>query len=176
LVIVVAGVSGSGKTTIGLRLARYLRADFLDADSLHDERNIEKMRAGIALTDVDRQPWLDQIAERVAEALDHQEPLVVACSALKQSYRRRVDPHGDGRILWIILHGDRELLASRLAARIGHFMSASLLDDQLETFEPPRADENAMVFRIEGTPAEIVARIASSLEHQGPGSVPPGKT
>lgn len=141
--VVVMGVSGCGKTTVGRGLAQRLGLPFIDGDDLHPPANIARMSAGIALTDEDRAGWLDAIAERLAEAGDSGAGLVVSCSALKRSYRdrlRRAAP--DLRL--VHLHGDPALLHARMAARTDHYMPPSLLDSQLQTLEMPQPDEAAL--------------------------------
>ena len=134
--VVVMGVSGCGKTEVGQRLARRLDARFIDADDLHPPGNVEKMRAGIALDDADRAPWLALLNARLREAVAAGQPVVLACSALKQSYRDRL-ADGVANLRFVHLVGDRELIAARLAARQHRYMPASLLDSQLATLEPP---------------------------------------
>jgi gluconokinase len=142
--IVVMGVSGSGKTTIGEALAARLGVPFTDADSLHSAANIAKMAAGHPLTDADRWPWLADVGVRMARA--EGTGLVMACSALKRAYRNAilaVEP----RVRFLDLEGSRRLLESRVEHRRGHFMPTSLLDSQLATLEPLAADEPG--FRID---------------------------
>lgn len=133
--LVVMGVSGCGKTTLGKALAARLGAGFVDADDLHPPANRAKMARGEALTDGDRAPWLDL----VAGVLRNRAPVVVACSALRRAYRDRLREAGEVRFLH--LAAPREVIAARLAARQGHFMPASLLDSQYATLEPPGPDE-----------------------------------
>lgn len=147
-VVVVMGVSGAGKTTIGALLAGRLQWEFADGDWFHPAANVEKMRSGTALTDRDRQPWLHAI---------------IACSALKRSYRAViVGDRPDVRLVY--LKGDRALLARRQAARHGHFMPAGLLDSQFEALEEPSPEEDAIVVSVEPRPREIVDRIRDILE------------
>ena len=158
--IVVMGVSGSGKSTVGAALAQRLRVPFADADDFHPPANVAKMAAGIPLTDADRLGWLTAIAARIAEAKRDSESLVVSCSALKRSYRdllRKADPD----LRFIHLSGDRPLLAERLAQRRGHFMPATMLDSQLDTLEPPSRDERALVCDIAQSPDAIVDALVS---------------
>jgi gluconokinase len=152
--VVVGGVSGSGKSTIGALLAQRLDVPFIDADSLHPEANVTKMAAGLPLTDMDRAPWLVRIGEVLSE--HDASGLVLACSALKRSYRdtiRVVEPS----TLFITLSGSRELIASRLAARTDHFMPASLLDSQLAAFEPLNDDEAGADVDVAANVDDIVA-------------------
>ncbi|MDQ6625056.1 MAG: gluconokinase [Verrucomicrobiota bacterium] len=136
--VVVMGVSGSGKSTVGALLAQKLGTRFLDADSLHPAQNLAKMEAGIPLDDVDREPWLQTVGQKLLEA--RAIPLVVACSALRKSYRdivRAADP----TVRFILLHGSEALLTERLATREGHFMPVTLLQSQLKTLELLDDDE-----------------------------------
>lgn len=158
--LVVMGVTGSGKSTVGSLLAAELGVPFADADDLHSEANVRKMAAGHPLTDEDRWPWL----ERVGEALREHESsgLVMACSALKRAYREAilaVEP----RTEFILLDGARELLEQRLAARHGHFMPQSLLDSQLKILEPIGRDEPGITVPIDRAPGEIADDIRSKL-------------
>src|ERR1700712_3689171 len=140
--VVVMGVAGSGKTTVGKLLARRLKAEFLEGDELHPERNIERMAAGIPLTDNDRRDWLGQIAAQLADAHTSQHALVASCSALKRSYRDTLRS-ASAKLVFVHLYAEPALLEARLAARTGHYMPASLLASQLETLEMPGADQRA---------------------------------
>ncbi|MBE7418265.1 MAG: gluconokinase [Ideonella sp.] len=157
------GVSGSGKTTVGRALAQALGFAFVEGDELHPQRNVARMAAGVALTDADRDGWLDAIAARLARATADGEGLVVSCSALKRAYRDRLRAAAPG-LHFVYLHGTPQLLGERLAGRRGHYMPASLLPSQLQTLEPPVADEGAVVFDITETPVAIVRRVVQSLE------------
>ncbi|GLY41783.1 gluconokinase [Amycolatopsis sp. NBRC 101858] len=150
-VIVVMGVSGSGKTTIGTALANALDVEYAEADTFHPQANIDKMTAGHPLTDEDRAPWLEAIAGWIRE---HQATGgVVTSSALKRRYR---DVLRTGGNVWFAhLHGDREILAERMQSRSGHFMPVSLLDSQLADLEPLEPDEPGAIFDIRETPAEL---------------------
>lgn len=149
--IVVMGVSGCGKSTVGKLLAEKLDARFIDGDDLHPEENKAKMAAGIALNDEDRWPWLD----KVGQALNSNEYVVIACSALKRKYRDRILASAP-ETTFLHLHGSKEVLAERIAARQNHFMPASLLDSQLATLEPLAFDEPGRVVTIEQSVDEIV--------------------
>ncbi|MDP9822442.1 gluconokinase [Nocardioides massiliensis] len=141
-VVVVMGVSSTGKTKVGTRLARQLGWRFVEGDELHPPANIEKMSAGTPLTDEDRWPWLDAIVEHVRAVLEEDTSVVVTCSALRRSYRdvlRGADP--DGSVFFVHLHGTFTLLAERMDQREGHFMPAALLQSQFETLEPLEPDE-----------------------------------
>ncbi|MBK5958035.1 gluconate kinase [Rhodoplanes elegans] len=158
MIVVLMGVSGSGKTTIGMLLAAKLGCGFSDADSFHPPANVEKMRAGVALNDDDRWPWLLALRKAIedweARGLDH----VLACSALKQAYREILAPWGD--VTFVYLKGSAELIAPRLAARTGHYMNPALLDSQFATLEEPAG---AVTVDIANTPDEIVAAILTAL-------------
>ena len=135
MVIVVAGVSGSGKTTVGRRAAARLGWRFCDADDLHDQSSIERIRRGQPLDDELRGPWLARVRETIETAISEDVSLVIACSALKESYRRHLS-EGLSDVRFVFLAGDRQLLLERLSARQGHFAGPLLLDSQLATFEP----------------------------------------
>jgi gluconokinase len=139
--IVVMGVSGSGKSTVGSALARRLRVTFVDADTLHPPTNIAKMAAGEPLDDDDRYPWLEKVGRWLA---DHRGGGVVACSALKRKYRDQLRAHSPW-VEFLHLRGSLELIGSRLAARSGHFMPAALLRSQFDALEPLGADERRVV-------------------------------
>jgi gluconokinase len=159
MVIVVMGVSGAGKTTIGKMLAEQLGWEFHDADDLHSEANKAKMARGIALTDADRAPWLASIRELITNRLARNIKMVLACSALKQSYRDEivVDP---ARVKIVYLKGSPELIASRIAHRTNHFMNKDLLGSQFETLEEPH---DAIIVAIAPPPAVIVENIRRQL-------------
>jgi gluconokinase len=159
--IIVMGVSGSGKTTVGALLAGALDTPFVDADSLHSEANRRKMAAGIPLNDTDRAPWLTAVGAVLAKG-----NVVVACSALRRRYRdqlRLAAP--DLRLVY--LRGSRALLVQHLAARRHEFMPPGLLDSQLDTLEPPAEDEHAIVADIDRSPSDIVALVANELRPTG---------
>ena len=141
--VVVMGVSGCGKSTVGAQLAHALHAEFLEGDLLHPPRNIELMAAGVALTDADRHDWLLALAARLKAAADAKVALVVSCSALKRSYRDLLRG-ASSELAFVHLHGDAAELNARMAARVGHYMPASLLASQLATLEAPGADEHAL--------------------------------
>lgn len=162
--VVVMGVSGTGKSTIGLALAETLGLPFVEGDDLHPEANIAKMAVGIPLTDADRAPWLDRVAAELHR------PVVVTCSALKRAYRDRLRAAA-ADLVFVYLHGAPELLAVRMAHRAGHFMPASLLESQLATLEEPTSDENAIPVDVALPPDEIVALVADRLRGRGGGRV-----
>lgn len=138
--VVVMGVSGSGKSTVGAALARRMRVPFVDADTLHPAANVAKMAAGHPLDDDDRYPWLDKVGEWLVA---HRDGGVVSCSALKRKYRDRLRAHCPG-VEFLHLSGSAELIAGRLAARTDHFMPAALLRSQLDTLEVLGPDEDGM--------------------------------
>jgi carbohydrate kinase (thermoresistant glucokinase family) len=170
--VVVMGVSGCGKSTVGGLLAQRLRAEFLEGDSLHPARNVERMAAGVALTDDDRRDWLLAVANHLRSAMTANQPLVVSCSALRRSYRdllRRAAPD----VAFVHVHGDPALLAQRMNARVGHYMPASLLASQLKALEAPEADEHAITFDTSLAPEQIAARAAAWLVAPAPGKGAP---
>ncbi len=165
MIAIVMGVSGSGKTTIGERLAARLGCGFSDADEFHGPANKAKMSAGIALTDADREPWLQAMHEAIADQARQGNDHVFTCSALKRRYRDVL--RGDvADVKLIFLDGPREVLAERVGKRRGHFFAATLLDDQLANLEPPQADE-ALILDIRKTPDEIVEEIVQVLSADG---------
>jgi len=139
--IVVMGVAGCGKSTVGAALAERLGAEFLDGDALHPQANIDKMASGTPLNDTDRALWLAEIGRRFSTS---DAPLVIACSALKRAYRDLIR-QGDPSVVFVHLHGSRELLNERMNNRPGHFMPPSLLNSQLATLEPLENDENGIL-------------------------------
>jgi carbohydrate kinase (thermoresistant glucokinase family) len=151
LQVVVMGVSGSGKSTVGELLARRLNVDYADADDFHSESNKAKLHAGVPLTDADRLPWLYAIRDWLAE----RDRAVVTCSALKRRYRDLLR-RGAPDCVFLFCSGDRALLAERVASRTEHFMSAALLDSQLAELEPPQADERAVTQDVRQPPEAIV--------------------
>ena len=156
MIAVVMGVSGAGKTTIGLALARELGWRFIDADDYHPAANVTKMAAGQALDDADRWPWLD----RLNSVLKEQKQAVLACSALKEHYRSRL-AEGIERVEWVYLKGDLDLIRSRLAQRRHRYMPSSLLESQFAALEPPG---EAIVVDVSADIAACVAAIARELE------------
>jgi len=160
--IVVMGVSGAGKSTIGQLLSERLGRTMIEGDSLHPPGNVEKMSRGTPLTDEDRLPWLKAIAARVDEARQAQRPVIVTCSALKRAYREILaDGHDD--IGFVYLQGSKDLIAGRLKARTNHFMPPGLLDSQFAALQEPGADEPTIAMVIDATPADIVERIVATF-------------
>lgn len=165
MIIVVMGVSGSGKTTVSALLAAVLGYQFQEGDDLHPNENVEKMRSGTPLTDVDRLPWLYKVAEEIDSWCDRGESGVLACSALKRSYRDIII--GDRpEVALVYLKGSYDLIRQRVVARHGHFMPAALLDSQFASLQEPTPDEHAITVNVGGTPAEIVAEIVDRLDHR----------
>jgi gluconokinase/6-phosphogluconolactonase len=160
--ILIMGVAGSGKSTIGALLAERLGASFSDGDSFHPPANIAKMSAGTPLTDEDRRPWLEAIAAHIDSLRAKGERAVVACSALKRAYRRiLIGERRDVRLVY--LDADRAAIVSRFGERTGHFMPVSLVESQFAALEPPSADENPVVVSIARSPAEIVDAILKEV-------------
>jgi gluconokinase len=160
MVVVLMGVSGSGKTTVGRILAAQLRWTFLDADDFHPTANIAKMRGGMPLNDADRRPWLDALRKRIDEACIAGENVVLACSALKHAYQDYLEGAGSTCVHYVYLHGSEELIRQRLASRRGHFMNPNLLHSQFETLEPP---EHAIRVEVSPLPEEIASEIRRQL-------------
>jgi gluconokinase len=161
MIVVMAGVSGSGKSTVGALLAGRLGWAFADGDAMHPAANVAKMAAGIPLTDDDRWPWLGAIAAWMDERAAAGDSGVVACSALKRVYRDVLLDGRPARLVFLDIGHDTDM--TRLAARHGHFFPAKLLDSQFDDLEMPRAPENVLVVPADGTPEELVATIIHRL-------------
>jgi gluconokinase len=153
------GVSGTGKTAVGTRLAQALGGEFVEGDDYHPPVNIEKMRSGVPLDDADRQPWLETLSREIGKWLDAGKTVVLACSALKQRYRDILKAGRPG-VRFVHLKADPDLIRARLAQRRGHYMPASLLDSQFAALEEPA---DAITVDVEGTPDAIVAKIVQKL-------------
>jgi len=165
--IVVMGVSGSGKSTVGRLLAQTLRMPFQDGDELHPPDNIARMAAGVPLTDADRQDWLAAIGKRLAAAGGRRDGVIVACSALKRAYRDQLRAAApDLRLVY--LQGPAPLLAERLAARRDHYMPASMLPSQLAALESPGSDEGAIAIDVAQPPEAIVEAVCRQLRKPAP--------
>jgi gluconokinase len=160
MVLVLMGVSGSGKTTIGKLLAEQLGWSFVEADDYHPAANVEKMHRGTPLTDADRRPWLDALRQRVDAACARGENVVLACSALKHAYQDYLERDEPACVLYVHLKGSEELIRKRLAARKGHFMNPALLHSQFEIMEPPA---DAIEVDITPSPEAIAAEIRRKL-------------
>lgn len=161
-VLVLMGVSGCGKSTIGAALSQKLGWPYADADEFHPPANVAKMSAGEPLTDVDRKPWLDAIAAHIDRVRENGGHAIVSCSALKRAYRDIiVGSRADVRL--VLLDGQKDEIFARMSARKDHFMPLSLLDSQFATLERPGADENPLVVSIVRTPADIAADIAARI-------------
>ena len=156
--LVIMGVSGCGKSSVGAGLATRLRLNYRDGDDLHPPENVAKMRAGMPLTDGDRWPWLD----RVGQVLLAEAPVIVGCSALKRAYRDRIRTAAGGPVTFVHLAGSQEVIAARMALRQGHYMPLSLLDSQFAALEPPAAEE-AITVSIDQPLEAIVADILRQL-------------
>ncbi len=159
MMILLMGVTGSGKTTIGRALSAALGWKYFDADDFHSAANVEKMRSGIALDDRDRQPWLERLRALIQENLDANESAILACSALRERYRELLLI--DDRVQLVYLKGDFEVIENRLRARSNHYMNPQLLDSQFQTLEEP-ADRGLHV-DIRSSPSEIVSTIRKGL-------------
>lgn len=171
--VLVMGVSGCGKSSLGAALAQALGMEFLEGDRLHPPDNVARMQAGIPLTDADRQGWLEAIAAEIHHASVTGHGLIVACSALKRRYRDLL--RAGGLPLWVIhMHGPRAVLADRMAARSGHFMPVTLLDSQLETLEMPEGEDRTLTLDLCRPLPEL---LTAALDFIGCGvAAPPSST
>jgi gluconokinase len=161
VIVIIFGVSGAGKTTVGRLLARELAGRFIEADDFHPPANIEKMRSGRPLTDEDRWPWLERLRQQIEQSLAARENAVLACSALKRAYRDRLQASED--VKFVFLHGDYGLIEKQLRSRHGHFMNVALLHSQFDDLEEPQPDENVLTVELGPPPEEIVEQIEAKL-------------
>ncbi|MEM1160639.1 MAG: gluconokinase [Pseudomonadota bacterium] len=161
--LIVMGVTGCGKSTIGAALAEALDAPFLDGDDYHPPANVAKMSAGQPLTDSDRWPWLDRLGEVLEETVENAGRAVMACSALRRAYRDRLSAACAAPPTFLHLSGSRDLIHRRLTVRSDHFMPPALLESQFSTLEPISPDESALVLPIDGQVAETVDNIIRQL-------------
>jgi gluconokinase len=159
MIVIIMGVTGVGKTTVGELLAQSTGWQLYDADAYHSSANVEKMRAGIALTDDDRWPWLDRLNALLRAADGRAESVILACSALKQRYRDRLQ-QGLGDVRWVHLKGDIALIRSRLQQRKGHYMNPALLQSQFDALEPL---SDAIVVDVSDSPAVLAQRVLVAL-------------
>lgn len=159
MIVIVMGVAGSGKTTVGRMLAQQLGWRFADADDFHPQVNIDKIRSGIGLTDADRQPWLERLGDAIANWIEADSSVVLACSALKEKYRKMLEVGQEVRIVY--LKGSASLISERLHSRHGHFANEQILASQIADLEEPNA---AVVEDISQTPQEIVTDIRHKLK------------
>jgi len=167
VVIVLIGPAGAGKTTVGIALATLLGWRFVDADDYHSAENRVRLGRGEALTDAERAPWLASLRDVIEGAVEHEQPMVLACSALKRSYREALLPRAAraaGRVHFVYLKASRESLDKRLHARAGHFAPPALLESQLDTLEEPAPDEGVLTLDGERPVAGLVTRIRRVLD------------
>ena len=165
-IVIVMGVSSSGKSTVGQSIARRLHVPFLDGDGYHPEANVEKMRAGTPLTDEDRWPWLERLALALREAADRKDASVGACSALRRAYRDFLTEKAGEPITFVYLDGSREVIGERMARRQHEYMPTSLLDSQFATLEiPDPAMENVLVLPVTDSVEKITQAVTKSLDH-----------
>jgi gluconokinase len=161
VVIVIFGVSGAGKTTVGELLARELGWHFYEADDFHSPANIEKMRRGVPLTDDDRWPWLENLRELIERCVAASENAVLACSVLKRAYRKHLRVSAEVEL--VFLRGDYVLVAGQLRHRRGHFMNPELLQSQFADLEEPQPEEEVLTIELGRTPHELVKEIKKKL-------------
>jgi len=161
VVLIILGVSGAGKTTLGELLARELGWRFYEADDFHSPANIEKMRRGIPLTDDDRRPWLENLRDLIRRCVAANANAVLACSALKQAYRKRLRISAEVKL--VFLRGDYALVFEHLRHRRGHFMNPALLRSQFADLEEPEPNEAAVTIKLGGSPHDLVEEIKTKL-------------
>lgn len=162
--MVLMGVAGCGKSSVGPLLAKATGGEYLDGDLFHPQENIAKMSAGVPLEDADRWPWLEKIGEMLGA---YQGRLIVGCSALKRRYRDRIVQIAGQAVVFVHLEGPRELIAARMAERDGHFMPISLLDSQFKALEPPAPEEAAVTVSIDQPMEELVEEILEKIRGKG---------
>jgi gluconokinase len=165
VIVIVFGVSGAGKTTVGELLARDLGWHFLEADDFHPASNIEKMRSGHPLTDEDRAPWLERLREQIKRSLAAGENTVLACSALKRKYRQLLRVNHEVKL--VFLRGSYALISAQLSHRRGHFFDLALLQSQFDDLEEPQPDESALIIELGRTAQELVKEIKEKLHLNG---------
>jgi gluconokinase len=165
VIVIVFGVSGAGKTTVGKLLARELGWRFIEADDFHPASNVEKMRSGHPLTDEDRWPWLERLREQTKQSLAAGENAVLACSALKHGYRDHLRVRE--AVKFVFLRGDFAPVEKQLRSRRGHFMDPDLLHSQFDDLEEPKPDEHVLTAQLGGTPEAIVREIKAQLHLAG---------
>jgi gluconokinase len=161
VIIIIFGVSGAGKTTVGELLARELGWHFYEADDFHSPANIEKMRRGVPLTDDDRWPWLENLRELIKRCVAAGENAVLACSALKRVYRKYLRVSAE--VKFVFLHGDYAVIAKQLQRRRGHFLNPELLHSQFADLEEPGLDEETLTVEFGPTPQELLKEIETKL-------------
>jgi len=159
--VIIFGVSGAGKTTIGELLARQLGQHFYEADDFHSQANIEKMHRGIPLTDEDRWPWLERLRELIERSVAANESAVLACSALKRAYRECL--RVNNQVKFVFLRGDYALVEEQVRRRHGHFVNPALLQSQFDDLEEPKPDEDTLTIELGRTPRELVDEIKAKL-------------
>jgi gluconokinase len=165
VIVIIFGVSGAGKTTVGKLLAEEVGWHFYEADDFHSRANIDKMRRGIPLTDADRWPWLESLRQLIERSLKAGENAVLACSALKRAYRERLRLSDE--VKFVFLRGDYALIEKQLRRRHGHFMDPDLLRSQFADLEEPKPDEHVITIDLGRTPQEIVEEIKRKLPLAG---------
>ena len=161
--VVLMGVCGSGKSTVAGALANRLKLPYVDADDLHPCANKQKMKMSNALTDEDRWPWLETVGKTLVQQRAHHGMVVMACSSLRRVYREKIRGIAGQHVLFVLLHGSKDLLLDRMLERSSHFMPTSLLESQLNTLEMPSPDENALVLNIGESIATLVDAICEAL-------------
>lgn len=172
--VVVMGVCGCGKSTVGQGIATALGAPFLEGDAFHPEANVAKMAAGIPLDDTDRWPWLDRLGETLGRAARERGGAIAACSALKRVYRDRLRAAATMPLRFVCLVASREVIAGRMAARIGHYMPLDLLDSQLAILELPTVDEDVLLIDLRTAPGRLIEHAVAHLRPPSFASQPPG--